>query len=56
MKLTVEIDMDNSAFADHPGAGELAKCLNQVVEKIGNQSEGKIRDSNGNTVGSWSVE
>jgi len=53
MKLTVEIDMDNSAF-EQPG--ELAKCLNQVVEKIQNQSEGKIRDSNGNTVGSWSVK
>jgi hypothetical protein len=55
MKLKLEIDMDNSAFERHVD-GELAKCLNQVVEKVQSQSEGKIRDSNGNTVGSWSVE
>lgn len=59
-KFTLEIDMDNGAFDDRP-AGELAECLNQVVERLclsGGKpvTEGKIKDSNGNTVGSWSIK
>ena len=60
MQFNLTINMDNAAFQDRP-AGELAACLNLVVERLclsGNKpvNEGKIKDSNGNTVGSWSVE
>ena len=59
-KFTLEINMDNASFETCP-AGELAECLSQVVEKLGlsgnkpEVAEGKIKDSNGNTVGTWSI-
>ncbi len=58
MEFALKINMDNAAFEDRP-AGELAKCLNAVTERIclsgGDLTEGKIKDSNGNTVGSWQI-
>jgi hypothetical protein len=61
--------MDNASFESCP-YGELAECLSQVVEKLGLSGNkpaadflnsmgleviGKIKDSNGNTVGTWSI-
>ena len=60
MQFTLTINMDNEAFQNRP-LGELAECLNSVVERLclsGNQpvDNGRIRDTNGNTVGNWSIE
>jgi len=60
LKFQLEINMDNAAFQDNPLA-ELADCLKEIGADIAEHSdaqhiEGKIKDHNGNTVGSWSVE
>jgi hypothetical protein len=67
VEFTLKINMDNAAFEDRP-AGELAKCLNKVVDQLPTWAsgftrmhgepfyEGKIKDSNGNTVGSWQID
>jgi hypothetical protein len=56
MKLKIEIDMDNSAFEDNPN--ELSEILADLAGSLKYRkfNDGSIRDSNGNTVGSWSVE
>lgn len=60
MRFTLKIDMDNDSFATNP-VGELGECISKVAEKLflsGNKPEpsaGDVKDSNGNTVGSWSI-
>ncbi len=57
MRFIVEIDCDNAAFEDDP-ACEVANILRKVVravEKDGSQG-GRLRDSNGNTCGSYKYE
>ena len=52
MKIKIEFDTDNAAFADHPNAhGLILRELALLIEE--NQS-GPIRDINGNTIGAWS--
>jgi len=56
MKLKLEIDMDNSAFEE---PGEIQNIIEQLAQKLAGASQGEhgsVRDSNGNTVGSWSIE
>ena len=64
-KFTVEIDMDNDSFCDDPLA-ELNDILVRVIasyhlncDKNGGEictdKDQVIRDTNGNTVGSWSI-
>lgn len=53
---TCTIDMSNAAFNDNPE--ELSQLLRQIAKYIdfGAYTDGKeVRDSNGNTVGSWSI-
>ncbi len=56
MKLKIEIDIDNDAFLYD---GELAHVLGKIgaiaSECEGEKTTQKIMDSNGNTVGSWSI-
>ena len=70
MKLVIEVDCDNSSFEDNPN--ELKHILSRVPnpfelkrELSGTLKEdemkpfrgfGKLLDSNGNTVGTWSFE
>jgi hypothetical protein len=60
VKLIINMNLDNSAFADNPD--EVAKCLDRVagavqslLDNYRDSGEGRIRDSNGNTVGEWVV-
>lgn len=63
MKLTVIIEMDNAAFGDDDSTArgfEAGRILGElrasVQDGIDAGSSGKLRDINGNTVGSWKVE
>lgn len=55
--LKLEFETDSAAFAEHDRA-EIATILNLLAVKIfkGSDTEGLIRDSNGNTVGNWSMD
>ena len=61
MRLSIEIDMDNAAFEDDPG--ELGRILRDGSERVDLHLEHapdttfscKLRDINGNTVGSVSL-
>jgi len=65
MKIQIEIDLDNAALQDNPG--ELAQILEKIphntliVSGSGKKfrflpgDDGKLKDSNGNTVGHWEV-
>ena len=57
MDLIVKINMDNAAFED---TGELSRILNKLAAQVnGRTFEGEhastLRDSNGNTVGTWEI-
>lgn len=55
MKLIVTIDLDNAAFADDV-PGEVKEVLSRLPLRLemGNRCD-VLRDSNGNTCGSWEV-
>lgn len=61
MKLIVTIDLDNAAFQDD--GRELQRVLQRIAVSIsteeglytGHQLQDAVRDSNGNTCGSWEV-
>lgn len=51
---TMKIHTTNDAFAANPD--ELAQCVQNVAERLREgKREGTVKDSNGNTVGSWKV-
>jgi hypothetical protein len=62
MKMTVSFDLDNDAFEymNFGQAGgdvaELDRIFGRISDSVweGN-TEGRIRDSNGNTVGRWEI-
>lgn len=57
-KFTLQINMDNDAFAEYP-ITELVECVKEVAESISfNNSldqHGSIKDINGNTIGKWEI-
>lgn len=55
MQLNITINLDNAAFEEYK-ASEIRLCLLQVIHKIydGN-NESKLKDSNGNTIGQFSI-
>lgn len=64
MQFNLTIELDNEAFKssteiDYPDAfrWELARALNALAKKVAETGidAAKIRDSNGNTVGFWSI-
>jgi hypothetical protein len=56
MKFEMSFDMDNAAFEDQP-ATEAGRIINQTARKLMNgETEGKVRDINGNIIGQWSVK
>lgn len=55
MKITIEFDTGNAAFEG--GNGERRRILTEVVRKISEgQTDFKIMDFNGNTVGKCEVQ
>ncbi len=57
MKLTITIELDNAAFGGGKRKAEVFRILNEAKSAIvcAMGHEGKLRDVNGNTVGSWEV-
>ena len=60
MELNIKINLDNDAFAE--SKFEVARCLSKAAGEILDtpgqgcvNSSGIIRDSNGNSVGSWDI-
>jgi len=54
----LSIEMDSDAFAQYGGAEVqriLAKASEQVQYGAGEGDTGTLRDSNGNTVGTWEI-
>lgn len=57
MKLNIEIELDNSAFALNVRKMELNRILVGISDRVyfSTSRVEKIRDSNGNTVGSFKL-
>lgn len=55
--LRLRINTDNDAFADGDGPSEVARLLRLVAIHVetGDEFDGVIRDSNGNTCGQWDL-
>ena len=56
-KFRCQFEMDNAAFHDPDGdyGDECERILLNLAPRIRTQTGGKIRDINGNTIGSWSI-
>ena len=53
MKIKIEFNTDNAAFADHPNEhGRF--ILRELALLIEENQSGPIHDINGNTIGAWS--
>lgn len=56
-KLTVKFDTDNASFQDDNYEHEVNRLLGVVTTQIKrNSTQGILRDSNGNKIGSWDVK
>ena len=53
-QLVITIDTDNAAF-DYNMSNELNQVLSQVADQVAIYKGGKLKDSNGNTVGEVTV-
>lgn len=54
MKFVLEFNCDNVAFDGYATAEETARLLREAADKVtAGRTEGKLVDSNGNTVGEW---
>ena len=54
-QFTLTIQTDGDAFTDLDGQYEIARILREAAENVeGCDEYGRLRDSNGNTVGSFS--
>lgn len=55
MELKIKIELDNVAFFNDFET-ELQQCFDEILDCIGNgQKTGPIHDSNGNTIGRFSI-
>jgi hypothetical protein len=55
MQLNITIDLDNAAHTDNLNF-ELEQNFSDILAKVQcNYRDGKLRDSNGNPVGSWVI-
>ena len=54
MKITIEFETDNAAFDNPEEASKILRGISYELMDYGYNSNGNIRDSNGNTVGRWS--
>jgi hypothetical protein len=54
MKILIECNLDNAAFQDNQL--ELSEIIaRQIPHNLKPGDDGKLKDSNGNTVGQWEV-
>lgn len=53
MQITININLNNAAFEDNPN--ELQEILGRLPHNLKPGDDGKLKDSNGNTVGQWEV-
>lgn len=54
MKIVIEVNLDNDAFRENQA--ELGEIVSrQIPHNLSPGDEGKLKDSNGNTVGHWDV-
>lgn len=54
---TLTIETDNAAFSDTLATDECARILREVADRMERgESRGRVRDHNGNTVGTFSLE
>lgn len=57
MQFSMTVEMDNAAF-DADSRGELARILRRAARDLDDDvtaTAGRMRDINGNTVGSWEI-
>ena len=54
MKVSIEFNTDNAAFADDPG--EVGRILRTLADRLDPDNSGVVIDINGNAVGEWSWE
>jgi len=55
MQITINVNLDNDSFRENPN--ELNEILaSQIPHNLRPGDDGKLRDSNGNTVGSYEVK
>lgn len=55
MQITIKVNLDNAAF--HDNQAELSEIvLQQIPHNPTSGDSGTLKDSNGNTVGSWKVK
>lgn len=55
--VTIKFNTDNAAFEDYGYEAEVKQVLAQVAEMIANGgTEGRMYDTNGNCVGTYTVE
>ncbi len=52
---TIRFGIENAAFVDDQ-AGEVARILREVADKVRPDTEGVIFDVNSNRVGNWSMD
>lgn len=53
MKIMIEFDTDNAAFENDRDT-ECARILRLVADRIANgETSGRLRDINGNDIGTW---
>jgi hypothetical protein len=56
MRFKLEIDMANAAFEEGVRGHELTQCLARVAARVElGETEGRVRDTKGNTVGTWTL-
>jgi hypothetical protein len=57
MKMRIEFEMDNAAFADETDDREIQGILDNIALQYKNRlGGGNVMDSNGNTIGKWEIE
>lgn len=56
-RFVLSFTTNNAAFADGDGPEECARILRRIADKVsGGDESGMIVDSNGNSIGQWSVD
>ena len=53
----MEFETENEAFSDGNAAAEIWRILREIASRVASgYTSGKVRDTNGNSVGTWEVE
>jgi len=52
-RLTIHIDFNNEAFQNGNYEDEMCRILEELMERVGTDEDGIIKDVNGNRTGLW---